>query len=104
MDKSYDAKDTYEYLAPVIDTDVFTAWLTKLVQQKGAKMLARTIKGDIFDQEDELRDTYGEDITTNTTAPGATEPAGDTSCYPIPVAVSCALSTTNGISKNRATR
>ena len=39
VDKTFGAGDAYEYLAPVINTDVCIAWLIQQVEQKGAKML-----------------------------------------------------------------
>ena len=44
VNKSYVARDAYEHLAGIMDTNVSMAWLPQLVDQKGAKMLTRTIE------------------------------------------------------------
>lgn len=81
--ETYGAIDAYEHLAPVIDTDQAMEWLTRLVEQKGAKINTDTIVGDLFDQELSLREKYKADVIVNATGLGGTELAGDTSCYPI---------------------
>lgn len=83
IDITYGAVDAYEHLAPVIDTDQSMKWLTSLVQQKGAKLITRTIQGDLFHSETELRAEYGADVIINATGLAGTELAGDTTCYPI---------------------
>ena len=83
IDKRYGAADAYEHLAPIIDTDRAMEWLTRLVEQKGAKLVTRTITGDLFDQESSLRTEYNVDVIINATGLAGTELAGDTSCYPI---------------------
>ncbi len=83
IDVAYGAVDAYEHLAPIIDTDQSMKWLTSLVQQKGAKLITRTIKGDLFHQEDSLRAEYNADAIINATGVAGTELAGDASCYPI---------------------
>ena len=83
VDETYGAIDAYEHLAPVIDTDQAMGWLTRLVEQKGAKLVTETIVGDLFGQELSLRAKYKADIIVNATGLAATELAGDTSCYPI---------------------
>lgn len=83
IDEKYGAVDAYEHLAPIIDTDRAMQWLTKLVEQKGAKLITSTITGDLFDQEASLRATYNVNVIINAAGLAATELAGDTSCYPI---------------------
>ena len=83
IDPSYGAVDAYEHLAPVIDTDQSMKWLTWLVEQKGAELITRTIKGDLFHQESTLRAEYNVDVIINATGLAGTELAGDSSCYPI---------------------
>jgi len=83
VDRSYGAVDAYEHLAPVIDTDQSMKWLTKLVEQKGARLVTDTIVGDLFDQEPSLRAHYKVDVIINATGLAGTQLAGDTSCYPI---------------------
>lgn len=79
----YGAVDAYEHLAPIIDTDVCMGFLMDLVGKKGAKMITRTIVGDLFDQEKELREDFDADVIVNCTGLAGTEIAGDESCYPI---------------------
>ena len=83
VDPTYGAIDAYEHHAPVIDTDQAMEWLTRLVEQKGAKLDTDTIVGDLFDQELSLRANYKADAIVNATGLAGTELAGDTSCYPI---------------------
>ncbi|KAL8795197.1 MAG: hypothetical protein Q9195_002352 [Heterodermia aff. obscurata] len=80
---TYGAVDAYEHLAPVIDTDQSMKWLTRLVEQKGAKLVTKTILGDLFEQESTLRTEYDADVIINATGLAGTELAGDKSCYPI---------------------
>jgi D-amino-acid oxidase len=39
INPSYGAKDAYQHLAPIIDTDQSMEWLTRLVEQKGARLI-----------------------------------------------------------------
>ena len=83
IDKAYRAVDAYEYLAPIIDTDQSMRWLTELVERKGAKLVTKTIVGDLFHQEGHLRAEYSADAIVNATGLAGTELAGDGTCYPI---------------------
>lgn len=83
VNKAYGAVDAYEHLAPVIDTDVCMNFLKDLVASKGAKMVTRTVKGDLFDQEQPLLDEFQADVIVNATGLSGAEVAGDKSCYPI---------------------
>ena len=83
INEAYGAVDAYEHLAPIIDTDQSMEWLTRLVRQKGAKLVTKTIIGDLFDQETSLRTKYKADVIINATGLAGTELAGDTTCYPI---------------------
>ncbi|SLM35352.1 fad dependent oxidoreductase protein [Lasallia pustulata] len=83
IDPSYGAVDAYQHLAPIIDTDQSMRWLTRLVEQKGANLITRTIHGDLFSQESALRAEYNVDVIINATGLAGTELAGDSSCYPI---------------------
>ena len=83
IDERYGAVDAYEHLAPVIDTDRAMEWLTRLVKQKGAKLVTSTVKGDLLDQEASLRAEYNVDVIINATGLAGIEIAGDSSCYPI---------------------
>lgn len=78
VDPSYGVADAYEHLAPVIDTDNCMAWLTAaIVQSKGAKLIAQTIRGNLFAQEDNLRVRFHADAIVNAAGLGSFEIAGD---------------------------
>ncbi|KAK8226144.1 nucleotide-binding domain-containing protein [Phyllosticta capitalensis] len=81
--ENYGAVDAYEHLAPIIDTDVCMAFLKDLVVSKGAKLITRTIHGDLFSQEHALRKEFSADVIINATGLAGAEIAGDKSCYPI---------------------
>ena len=83
MNPAYGAVDAYEHLAPIIDTDVCMKFLQELVTSKGATLITRTIKGDLFDQEASLRSEFSADVLINCTGLAGSEIAGDASCYPI---------------------
>ncbi|TBU28866.1 FAD dependent oxidoreductase [Dichomitus squalens] len=83
VNPEYGAVDAYEMLAPVIDTDRAMTWLMDLVQRKGARLVTRTIHGDLLHQEQALRAEYAADVIINATGIAGTELAGDASCYPI---------------------
>lgn len=83
INTAYGAVDAYEHLAPIIDTDVSMQFLMDLVKAKGAKLITRTITGDLLDQEVALRKEFGADVIINATGLAGTELAGDESCYPI---------------------
>lgn len=83
VDPAYGAVDAYEHLAPIIDTDVCMKFLKELVTAKGAKLISRTITGDLCNQEDGLRAEFSADVIINCTGLAGTELAGDKSCYPI---------------------
>ncbi|GME56935.1 nucleotide-binding domain-containing protein [Neofusicoccum parvum] len=78
-----DVADAYEYLAPIIDTDVAMSFLKDLVTAKGATLVTQTLHGDLFDQEHQLRQQHHADVIINATGLAGTELAGDASCYPI---------------------
>ena len=83
IDPTYGAVDAYQHLAPIIDTDRCMTWLMGMVQSKGARFLTETIHGDLFTQEDELRERFGADVIVNCTGLAGAEIAGDNTCYPI---------------------
>ena len=83
INSEYGAVDAYELLAPVVDTDRAMSWLMDLVQRKGARLVTRTIHGDLLEQEQALRAEYAADVVINATGIAGTELAGDPSCYPI---------------------
>lgn len=80
---AYGAVDSYEILAPVIDTDQAMSWLQNLVKSKGADLITETLRGDLIWQEDTLLERFNADLIVNCTGLAGAELAGDTSCYPI---------------------
>ncbi|OJJ04273.1 hypothetical protein ASPVEDRAFT_85675 [Aspergillus versicolor CBS 583.65] len=83
INPAYGVVDAFEFLAPVIDTDTGMAWLTQLVEQKGATLITQTITRDLFSQEDQIRKDYNADAIVNATGLDALTLAGDQTCYPI---------------------
>lgn len=83
INPDYGVVDAYEHVAPVIDTDKCMYFLKSLVTSKGATLVTRTIKGDLFLQESVLRAEYSADAIINCTGLAGTELAGDRTCYPI---------------------
>lgn len=75
--------DGYEFLAPVIDTDVAMEWLMQLVEAKGAKFVTEEIKADLLLIEDSLRRRFNADAIVNCAGLGSTELADDSSCFPL---------------------
>lgn len=75
--------DGYEFLAPVIDTDVAMEWLMQLVKAKGAKFVTEEIKADLLLIEDSLRRRFNADAIVNCAGLGSTELADDKSCFPL---------------------
>jgi len=83
IEPTYGAVDAYEILVPVIDTDAAMAWLTALVQAKGATMITERIIGDLLDQEASLLHRFNASAIINASGSGAKDLAGDKSCYPL---------------------
>jgi D-amino-acid oxidase len=83
VEPAYGVIDAYEHLAPVIDTDVCTKFLQNLVTAKGAKLIIRTISGDLFDQEASLLAELSAEVIIDCSGLAANELASDKSCYPI---------------------
>jgi D-amino-acid oxidase len=76
-------QDAYQIMSPIIDSDQAMQWLMKLVQDKGAKLLTETMKGDLVDTEEDLRLRFSADAIVNATGLGAEELAADKTCYPV---------------------
>ncbi|KAE8138219.1 hypothetical protein BDV38DRAFT_282226 [Aspergillus pseudotamarii] len=69
--KQFNVACTYQHAAPMIDTDVAMAFLTRLVQSNGAVLETREIIGDLRLHEQELLSEYHADIIVNTSGIGA---------------------------------
>lgn len=76
-------EDAYEHEAPVVDTDRAMEFLMRLVQNKGAELVTETIRGDLWENEAKLLDTYQADAIVNATGLAARELAGDPKVYPV---------------------
>ena len=75
--------DSYQHLAPIIDTDHYMFWLRDIVNAKGARLITKRINGDLLSQEERLLAQYGADAIINATALGAAELASDPKVYPL---------------------
>ncbi|KAF3018956.1 hypothetical protein E8E14_011956 [Neopestalotiopsis sp. 37M] len=83
INPDYGAIDSYQHLAPIIDTDKAMEWLMSLVQSKGGKFVTEAISGDLFAQEDDLLHRFNVDVIVNATGLAGSDLAQDKSCYPI---------------------
>ncbi len=75
--------DSYQHLAPIIDTDVYMNWLRFVLRCKGAVMHTRRLEGDLLDLEEDLLVEYGADVIVNATGLAGFDLAGDKSVYPL---------------------
>ncbi|EEB99994.1 hypothetical protein MPER_00170, partial [Moniliophthora perniciosa FA553] len=70
-------------ISPVLDTDVALVEITRLVRDKGAKLVEnRVIKGDLLGQEKQLLEEYSAQVIVNATGLGAKELAHDKNVFP----------------------
>jgi D-amino-acid oxidase len=69
--------DAYSYETPLIDTDVYMAWLLGEVLGHGGTLERRRVDGALFAATADLRDAYRADIVVNCTGLGARELTGD---------------------------
>ena len=75
--------DSYQHLAPAIDTDSYMTWLRFLVACKGAQFVTERISGDLLEQEDELLAEFDAQAIIQCTGLSGAELAGDESVYPL---------------------
>uniref|UniRef100_A0A0W0G7J2 FAD dependent oxidoreductase domain-containing protein n=1 Tax=Moniliophthora roreri TaxID=221103 RepID=A0A0W0G7J2_MONRR len=77
-------KDAYQILSSVIDTDAALIKITRLVRDKGVKLINnRVIKGDLLSQKKQLLEEYSAQVIINATGLGAKELAHDKDVYPL---------------------
>jgi D-amino-acid oxidase len=69
--------DAYTYQTPLIDTDVYMAWLLGEVLGHGGALERRRVDGPLVAAADSLRNAYRADVVVNCTGLGARELAGD---------------------------
>jgi D-amino-acid oxidase len=74
--------DAFEHLSPMLDSDRSMRFLMDLVQSKGAKIVTKTIQGDLWENEDELLRTFQADVILNATGLGSRELVSDNTLYP----------------------
>jgi D-amino-acid oxidase len=63
--------DSYCHLAPMIDTDIYMAWLMEKLKASGTKVIQRTIVGDLQENEQFLKEEFGADVIINCSGLGA---------------------------------
>jgi D-amino-acid oxidase len=75
-------RDAYTHLAPMIDTDVYLAWLLDAVRQAGCRVVAGQVCGSLAGQEEALAREHRADVVVNCTGLGARD-LGDASVFPV---------------------
>lgn len=70
-------KDAYQHMAPMVDTDVYMAWLLKEVQAAGVNVVQRKLSGDLRESEAALKEEFGVGVIVNCSGLGAQELAGE---------------------------
>lgn len=69
--------DVFEHLSPCIDTDHSMEFLMDLMRSKGANLVTDTVRGDLWEQGDQLLEKYQADILVSATGLLARELASD---------------------------
>ena len=75
-------RDAYTYLAPMVDTDTYLAWLTDTATAAGCRIVRSRIEGDLTVREQQILDHYDADAIVNCTGLGAVGLTGE-SMYPL---------------------
>lgn len=75
-------KDAYEHLAPVVDTDIYMAWLLEQIKQLGGKIIQRKVSGKLVDIEENLNKEFESIAIVNCAGLGSVEIADD-DMYPL---------------------
>ncbi|KWO87513.1 amino acid oxidase [Burkholderia ubonensis] len=78
--------DAYCHLAPMVDTDVYMAWLLGQVIAKNIRVIQQRIEGDLQANEARLKADFGVDAIVNCAGLGAAELSGEP-MYPLRGAV-----------------
>ncbi|GLZ33557.1 amino acid oxidase [Lentzea sp. NBRC 105346] len=78
-----DVTDAYEYLAPMVDTDRYLAWLLREVRSAGCEVEVALIRGKLTDEQDRLLRRYDATAIVNCTGLGAIELAADPDLRPL---------------------
>ena len=77
INPTFGLRDAYSYLAPMIDTDAYLAWLLADLKRAECRIESRKLIGSLREQEAELREQYQIDVIVNCTGLGAVELAPD---------------------------
>ncbi len=75
-------EDAYTHLAPMVDTDVYMAWLIREVRKAGCRVINRKVAGPLHAQAAAIRQEFAVDAIVNCTGLGARELAGEP-MYPL---------------------
>ncbi|WDD90196.1 FAD-binding oxidoreductase (plasmid) [Burkholderia sp. FERM BP-3421] len=78
--------DAYQHLAPMVDTDVYMAWLLAMTEAAGVRVVQGRIEGVLRSQEASLKASYDADAIVNCTGLGAAALSGEP-MYPLRGAV-----------------
>ena len=82
MNPEFGVVDSYQHMAPMIDTAVFMQWLYRQCQQRGCRFVQDDIQGLLRDQAEELKSKYKAQLIVNCSGLSARELAGDEEVYP----------------------
>ena len=74
--------DAYSYLAPMVDTDRYLAWLQEQALAAGCRLVRRRIRGTLAGQEQPLLGDFAADALINCTGLGSAELAADAALDP----------------------
>jgi D-amino-acid oxidase len=73
VDSAAGIRDAYAHLAPMIDTDLYMAWLRRQVEDAGVRIHRRRIEGRLSEQEPRLQQEFGVAAIVNCAGLGAIE-------------------------------
>jgi D-amino-acid oxidase len=82
VNPTVEVQDAYTYLAPMIDTDRYMAWLLDQVTDAGCTVVQGRIEGDLIAQEHYYLNEYGVDAIINCTGLGSMKLTGEP-MYPL---------------------
>ena len=71
VNPEFGVRDAYSHLAPMVDTDVYLAWLMNAVERAGCRVHCRQITGNLQEQEAALRNQFEAAAIVNCTGLGA---------------------------------
>lgn len=77
VNRSLALRDAYSYTAPMVDTDVYMAWLLRQVKAAGSSVVQGKLEGDLNSNEQTLKRKFGADVIVNCAGLGAKDLTGD---------------------------